>query len=59
MNGNHRTTGASNVPGNKRSRTNNKPNNINPQSQQRKIRKAVRPVNRRVTRSQTSVRTPK
>ena len=59
MNGNHRTTGASNVPGNKRSRTNNKPNNINPQSQQRKIRKAVRPVNRRVTRSQTSTRTPK
>jgi len=59
MNGNHRTTGASNVPGNKRSRTNNKPNNINPQSQQRKIRKAVRPINRRVTRSQTSTRTPK
>ena len=59
MNGNHRTTGASNVPGNKRSRTNNKPNNMNPQSQQRKIRKAVRPVNRRVTRSQTSTRTPK
>ena len=55
MNGNHRTTGASNVPGNKRSRTNNKPNNMNPQSQQRKIRKAVRPV----TRSQTSARTPK
>ena len=53
MNGNHRTTGASNVPGNKRSRTNNKPNNINPQSQQRKIRKAVRPV----TRSRTSART--
>ena len=44
MNGNHRTIGASNVPGNKRSRTNNKPNNINPQSQQRKIRKAVRPA---------------
>jgi hypothetical protein len=46
MNGNHRTTGASNVPGNKRSRTNNKSNNMNPQSQQRKIRKAVRPVTR-------------
>ena len=44
MNGNHRTTGASNVPGNKRSRTNNKPNNMNSQGQQRKIRKAVRPT---------------
>jgi len=55
MNGNHRTTGASNVPGNKRSRTNNKPNNMNTQSQQRKIRKTVRAV----TRSQTLARTPK
>lgn len=57
MNGNHRTTGASNVPGNKRSRNNNNNNNnnnnIKQQSQQRKIRKVVRPVNQRVTRSRT------
>ena len=46
-----RATGASNVPGNKRSRSNNGPNNINPQSQQRKMRKVIRPVTQRVTRS--------
>ena len=50
MNGNHRTTGASNVPGNKRSRPNNKPNNMNSQGQQRKIRKAVRPTRTKTTK---------